>query len=67
MARTARRPPQWQVHTSMPKVRCSAVAQSSRGRFGFLVAPGAGLGGGDADSITSARRLALGAKTPWSR
>ncbi len=30
-ARTVRRSPQWQVHTSMPKVRCKAVAQSSLG------------------------------------
>jgi len=35
MARTVRLPPQWQVHTSMPNVRWSAVAQSSRGRFAF--------------------------------
>ena len=42
----------------MPNVRCNAVAQSSRGRFGF--AAGAGLGGGGDGSITSARRLALG-------
>ena len=55
MARTVRRPPQWHVQTSMPNVRCNAVAQSRRGRFGL--GPDGG-GGGAGGCMTVGRRLA---------
>ena len=66
MARTVRRPPQWHVQTSMPNVRCNAVAQARRGRIGLGPDGGGGAGGCGA-SMTVGRRLALGANTPWKQ